>query len=67
MRSPITRAMASAGPPAANGTTMVTGRVGKFCAAAPVTFASAAASAAPHHSFRMRPSIKHPGLADTIS
>jgi hypothetical protein len=36
MRLPITRAMASAGPPAANGTTMVIGRVGKLCADAAV-------------------------------
>src|SRR5579864_4310037 len=31
MRSPMIRAKASAGPPAANGTTIVTGRRGKAC------------------------------------
>jgi hypothetical protein len=35
MRSPITRATVSVGPPAANGTIMVTGRDGKDCARAP--------------------------------
>ena len=32
MRSPMMRAIASAGPPAGNGTIIVMGRVGKFCA-----------------------------------
>ena len=34
IRSPMTRAITSVGPPAANGTIMVIGRDGKDCAAA---------------------------------
>src|SRR5216684_2665369 len=42
MRSAMMRAMVSVGPPAENGTTMLSGRVGKFCApAAPQQKASA--------------------------
>ena len=45
MRSPITRAMVSVGPPAEYGTIIVTGRVGNVCAAAGPVKAKAATAA----------------------
>src|SRR5262245_39881980 len=51
-RAAMMRAEVSTGPPAANGTTMVTGRVGQSCARAATGLVSAMASAAAI-SFRM--------------
>src|SRR5580700_5565194 len=52
-RCAITRPSTSVGPPAANGTTMVTGRVGQSCAPAVPVRASNPASAKAHRAFGM--------------
>src|SRR5262249_3878685 len=58
IRSEMTRASASVGPPAGKGTTMVTGRDGKVCACAAGMPLIAAAIAIPRTSRRMfRPPI----------
>jgi hypothetical protein len=55
MRSAMIRANTSTGPPGANGTTRVTGRVGNVCACAPDTLRTATAAIAESH-FRIHSS-----------
>src|SRR5918993_3649952 len=53
MRAPITRPSTSVGPPAANGITLVTGRVGQSCAPAVAVSATSPAPAAARTLFSM--------------